>query len=69
MELKRITDWLTEITDCYYTQVQSVTMTILHITWITDSLTEITDSDLFMILVNEVILIFAVRKITKHNHE
>lgn len=32
---------------------------------ITDSLTDITDSDLLMILVNEVILIFAVGKITK----
>ena len=65
MELKRITDWLTEITDCYHAQVQSVTLVIHCLTRITDSLTEITDSDLFMILVNEVILIFAVRKITK----
>lgn len=65
MELKRITDWLTEITDYYHAQVQSVTLTILCLTRITDSLTEITDSDLFMILANNVILIFAVRKITK----
>ena len=65
MELKRITDWLTEITDCYHTQVQSVTLAIQRLIRITDSLTEITDSDLLMILVNEVILIFAVRKITK----
>lgn len=49
MELKRITDWLTEITDCYHTQVQSVMTTIQRLTRITDSLTEITDSDLFMI--------------------
>ena len=39
--------------------------TIRRLTRITDSLTEITDSDLFMILANKVILIFAVRKITK----
>ena len=65
MELKRITDWLTEITGCYHTQVQNVTITIRRLTRITDSLTEITDSDLFMILVNEVILIFAVGKTTK----
>lgn len=49
MELKRITDWLTEITDCYHTQVQSVMTTIQRLARITDSLTEITDSDLFMI--------------------
>lgn len=69
MELKWITDWLTEITDCYHSQLQSVTMIIRYLIQITDSLTEITVSDFFMILVNEVILIFAVRKITKHNHE
>ncbi len=65
MELKRITDWLTEITDCYHAQVQSVMTIIQRLTRITDSLTEITDSDLLMILVNNVILIFAVGKITK----
>ena len=65
MELKRITDWLTEITDYYHAQIQSVTLAIQCLTRITDSLTEITDSDLFVILVNKVILIFAVRKTTK----
>lgn len=65
MELKRITDWLTEITYCHHAQIQIVTITILHLIWITDSLTEITDSALFMILANEVITIFVVRKITK----
>lgn len=40
-------------------------LAIQRLTRITDSLTEITDSDLLMILVNEVILIFAVRKRTK----
>ncbi len=65
MELTRITDWLTEITDCYHAQFQSVTLTAQCLTRITDSLTEITDSDLCMILTNEVILIFAVRKITR----
>ncbi|MBD9145645.1 MAG: hypothetical protein EGP81_08840 [Bacteroides clarus] len=65
MELKRITDWLTDITDCYHAQIQSVTLAIQCLTRITDSLTEITDSDLLMMLVNNVILIFAVRKITK----
>lgn len=65
MELKQITGWLTKITDCYHTQVQSVTLSIQCLTRITDSFTEITDSDLLMILLNEVILTFAVRKITK----
>lgn len=65
MELKRITDWLTEITDCYHAQVQSVMTTTQRLTRITDSLTEITDSGLLMILANDVILIFAVRKITQ----
>lgn len=65
MELKRITDWLTEITDCYHTQVQSVMATTQRLTRIPDSLTEITDSGLLMILANDVILIFAVRKITQ----
>ena len=44
-------------------------MTIRYFTRITDSLTEITDSDIFMVLADEVILIFAIGKITKHSHE